>query len=382
MGDVSWMSRWSRQRRCTDRRGRGVRVRARARPMTAIGDYKKWDTLYDSDEEKKAAAAAESKRKSAERRREALGASAAAQPQAGSGTRLPGMVPPQGCSGMSQTAASPALRTGAASSKGPAAMTQDDFARAYQQAMSSRKPRPQYKFPDTLEEQTAICDAANELRLAGNRLYKAGELTEAAKLYEQAVLKFADCAPPPPPPLPPPPPPPLSGRSAEPVRASSHVRALTRRSGDSLALSPWRRVRRVLRHRRGARDRARGQAAGTPQPGGVLLPAGQLRARGCALLAGARTRPRTIPASAVALCSSLRACRPRVSPVARHVSPLAVSPLASQLSPVPVGRRAGARARQGQRQGALPPRRVASQVRRARGRASGPATRRRARAER
>ena len=57
-------------RRCTDRRGRGVRVRARARPMTAIGDYKKWDTLYDSDEEKKAAAAAEGKRKSAERRRE------------------------------------------------------------------------------------------------------------------------------------------------------------------------------------------------------------------------------------------------------------------------------------------------------------------------
>ena len=42
-----------------------------------------------------------------------------------------------------------------------------------------------YKFPDTVEEQAAICQEANELRLTGNLLYKQGELVEAAKLYEQ-----------------------------------------------------------------------------------------------------------------------------------------------------------------------------------------------------
>ena len=49
-----------------------------------------------------------------------------------------------------------------------------------------------YKFPDTIEEQREICKVADELRTRGNALYKKGELTEAAKLYEQAVLKFAD----------------------------------------------------------------------------------------------------------------------------------------------------------------------------------------------
>ena len=42
-----------------------------------------------------------------------------------------------------------------------------------------------YKFPDTIEEQLVICKAANKLREAGNKLYQKGELTEAAKLYEQ-----------------------------------------------------------------------------------------------------------------------------------------------------------------------------------------------------
>jgi FKBP-type peptidyl-prolyl cis-trans isomerase len=49
-----------------------------------------------------------------------------------------------------------------------------------------------YKFPETIEEQRVICEAADALRQRGNELFKAGETVEAAKLYEQAVLKFAD----------------------------------------------------------------------------------------------------------------------------------------------------------------------------------------------
>ena len=49
-----------------------------------------------------------------------------------------------------------------------------------------------YKFPETLDEQKAKVDEADALRRRGNELYKRGELMEAAKLYEQAVLKFSD----------------------------------------------------------------------------------------------------------------------------------------------------------------------------------------------
>lgn len=55
----------------------------------------------------------------------------------------------------------------------------------------SRSKKQDYQFPDTIEEQTAICEAADVLRIRGNALFKAGDVTEAAKLYEQAVLKFA-----------------------------------------------------------------------------------------------------------------------------------------------------------------------------------------------
>ena len=49
-----------------------------------------------------------------------------------------------------------------------------------------------FKFPETIEEQKAICVEADALRTRGNARFKVGELFEAAKLYEQAVLKFAD----------------------------------------------------------------------------------------------------------------------------------------------------------------------------------------------
>ena len=54
---------------------------------------------------------------------------------------------------------------------------------------AGRKP---YKFPETEDEQGAKIAEADALRKRGNELYGKGELVEAAKLYEQAVLKFAD----------------------------------------------------------------------------------------------------------------------------------------------------------------------------------------------
>ena len=56
----------------------------------------------------------------------------------------------------------------------------------------NRPTKKDYKFPDTFEEQKARTDEADALRQRGNALFKKGELTEAAKLYEQATLKFAD----------------------------------------------------------------------------------------------------------------------------------------------------------------------------------------------
>ena len=70
---------------------------------------------------------------------------------------------------------------------------QEKFAESYAKVMNrNRAPKTPYHFPDTIEEQTAISREADGLRLRGNELYRSGELVEGAKLYEQAVHKFAD----------------------------------------------------------------------------------------------------------------------------------------------------------------------------------------------
>ena len=49
-----------------------------------------------------------------------------------------------------------------------------------------------YKFPETLAEQQTICKAAIALKERGNAFYAKGEWVQAAKMYEQGVLKFVD----------------------------------------------------------------------------------------------------------------------------------------------------------------------------------------------
>jgi tetratricopeptide (TPR) repeat protein len=128
-------------------------------PDALRAQYSKFDALYDSDEEQTEMEAAKQKR---------LSPVAAARPQP-----------------------KPDL-----SSMNPENMTseqREQFAETYAKVMNrNRAPKEAYKFPETLEEQRPICESANTLRLRGNELYKAGEITEAAKLYEQAVHMFSD----------------------------------------------------------------------------------------------------------------------------------------------------------------------------------------------
>ena len=161
--------------------------------------YSKWDAVnYDTDEEEKAARDAEAakrKKRSDEARekvaRERAAAMAAAQP------------PPKAV-----TAAAAAAARAARNESGPPTMmeAQNDldpeqmtsaqkaeFADQYAEMFNRYRPKKQgYKFPDTFEEQKERVDAADALRQRGNAHFKQGELTEAAKLYEQATLKFAD----------------------------------------------------------------------------------------------------------------------------------------------------------------------------------------------
>jgi len=52
------------------------------------------------------------------------------------------------------------------------------------------KDKAKYKLPETKDELQAKADEANALKERGNQLVDEGEYFEAAKLYEQAVLKF------------------------------------------------------------------------------------------------------------------------------------------------------------------------------------------------
>ncbi|KAL1521540.1 hypothetical protein AB1Y20_021199 [Prymnesium parvum] len=131
-------------------------------------DYSKWDALYDSDEERK---------KEEEEKKKANASLARAGRARGVADPL---RPGGGAAGI------PALPGG-----GNAAISKEQMLEQYSKALNKR-PKMEYKFPDTIEEQTVICEAADELRKRGNAHYRKGELVEAAKLYEQAVLKFAD----------------------------------------------------------------------------------------------------------------------------------------------------------------------------------------------
>ena len=214
--------------------------------------YAKFDALYDSDDEKakKQSEQAERARTYAERRQKAAAAAAAAGPATLAASPLPAedkvtvtvpdgiqggdafmheyegtqlsVVCPAGC--RAGDVISLTVRSGAVAAvalplpdqlaqplqpgepaMGPKPMLSsisdldiDQMTDKQRQAVVdsySKMGRPQkavYKFPETIEEQRVICEAADALRQRGNELFKAGETIEAAKLYEQAVLKFAD----------------------------------------------------------------------------------------------------------------------------------------------------------------------------------------------
>ena len=104
-------------------------VRAHWLVMAAL-DYGKWDDLYDSDEERQKDKRAEEAKRKADLRKAQLNP----QPQ-----QIPG------------------------------GMTEEQFAAQYakmfkQPATQQKEP---YKFPETMEEQRAKCDEANELKRRG-----------------------------------------------------------------------------------------------------------------------------------------------------------------------------------------------------------------------
>ena len=164
--------------------------------MSLSDKYAKFDAIdYDAEdeEEKQAKAAEEAKRKKASNEAREKAAEARAK-AAGLNGGSPLGVPPAPTKAAG--AAGPNTMMEAGSALQPDDMTEEQrqaFANQYQQMFSRNRPKKDaYKFPETFEEQKAKADEADVLRLQGNQLFKKGALTEAAKLYEQSVLKFAD----------------------------------------------------------------------------------------------------------------------------------------------------------------------------------------------
>ena len=124
-------------------------------------DYAKWDNFADSDEDKPKDA----------------------RPK-GPPAAPPGMPPKRPAGGLAGK--------GGAGSSPQDEMSKQEFLDTYSKVFNPGGKKKAYKFPDTAEEQEPICAAAAELKERGNELYKKGEFFEAAKLYEQGVLKFAD----------------------------------------------------------------------------------------------------------------------------------------------------------------------------------------------
>mmetsp|Transcript_6200 Transcript_6200/g.16194 ORF Transcript_6200/g.16194 Transcript_6200/m.16194 type:complete len:402 (+) Transcript_6200:1-1206(+) len=135
--------------------------------MGSTVDYSRWDSVADSDDERTAVKVNEEKVAAA--RRKELAAKAPKPPKVDwakinfDDPSTLGELPP----GMSD----------------------------YMKAMScgqfgAAKNKAKYKIPDTKEEKTAKANEAAVLKERGNALFAQGERFEAAKLYEQAVLKF------------------------------------------------------------------------------------------------------------------------------------------------------------------------------------------------
>lgn len=159
--------------------------------------YSKFDALYDSDEERERDEAAKRKQK-AQAQRQQMQARRMAAAQAASGGSAAEGEASSSTAAATSDAAGPAPMMAAANELDVSKMTdsqREAFLENYAQIFNKNraaKAAAKYKFPDTLEEQRVICEAADELRVRGNALYKEGSIVEAAKLYEQAVLKFGD----------------------------------------------------------------------------------------------------------------------------------------------------------------------------------------------
>ena len=141
------------------------------------GKFEKID--YDKEhEEERAAIEAEKARAKArsDQAREEYQMQRAAAMAAASG---PPELPPVTLQG---NQAGPATMMESGSTLDPNKMTdkqREVYLEQYSKMFNRNRPKKQdYHFPDTIEEQTVICDAANELRLKGNDFFKAGNLTE------------------------------------------------------------------------------------------------------------------------------------------------------------------------------------------------------------
>ena len=244
--------------------------------------YSKWEAVsYDSDEEDKGKDKAARKKRSddaraavaahqaAERLHSSLppteGASAPVDQQALDAAYAAGKA-----ANTNRVAAGPRTMMQSGASLSPNDMTDDQraqFAQKYAEMIGRTRPsKKEYKFPETWDEQVERTGEADELRQKGNALFKKGQLTEAAKLYEQAVLKFSVRR--------------RSPRSLRHACVPSAFRALRRpllltrlhaRASVVIGL-----VRGLLCDARGGGDGSRCQGAFTPQPGALLVAAGQL----------------------------------------------------------------------------------------------------------
>ena len=141
--------------------------------------YARFDALYDSDDEKQQkekdanAKKAELQRAKADEARKQMSTANGKSGPAGPKTMMNSM------DSLDMNNMTPKQR--------------DELLETYANVFNKNRPsKAKYKFPETIEEQRAKCEEADALRVKGNHLFKSGQILEAAKLYEQAVLKFAD----------------------------------------------------------------------------------------------------------------------------------------------------------------------------------------------
>uniref|UniRef100_A0A6S9XL77 Uncharacterized protein n=1 Tax=Chrysotila carterae TaxID=13221 RepID=A0A6S9XL77_CHRCT len=146
--------------------------------MTSF-DYSKWDRIGDSDDEEKHPA----------RRAQAGRASFGSR---GSHRNGAGIT----CGPDIAAAAAGANGDTGGLKHGESQLNEAEKAKLLEQYSRMVNPpnakMKEFKFPKTIEEHEAKCREAESLKKRGNEFYQKGELVEAAKLYEQGVLKFSD----------------------------------------------------------------------------------------------------------------------------------------------------------------------------------------------